>query len=362
MTLNECHQLNSPNSDGISNSDNLFFPFNGTCAQECPQGYTKIGEGNATTCTVCADKCLKRCQAKIIDSIATAQALKGCSIIEGPLEIQIRGNAKNNLDGNNIVKELEASLIDIVEIDDYLKIARSHPILSLSFLKNLRKIHGKKLESSKNALVVWENQNLQELWDENQKIEIGNGKLFFHFNPKLCFKKIENLANQTSKRPKDLIENYDTAKLSNGDKTPCNVASLTVIVVDVFPQAALLSWSPLKLDDDRSLLNYVVFYIAAPHQNVTLWDGRDACGNDGWSVEDVNTFSSTDQINQPLTKLEPYTQYAYYVKAYTLATEQKGAQSEIQYFTTKPDQPTRVKKVKGVTRGPDTIVSWKTSN
>lgn len=311
------------------------------------------------TCGVCAGSCLKRCQAKIVDSIATAQALKGCSIIEGPLEIQIRGTTKNQ-DGSNIVKELEASLIDIEEIDDYLKIARSHPILSLSFLKNLKKIHGKKLESNRNALVVWENQNLQELWDENQKVQIERGKLFFHFNPKLCFFKIEALANKSSPsvKPKDLIENYDTAKLSNGDKTPCNVTPLNVTLAQILPQAALLSWPPLKLDDDRSLLNYVVFYIAAPHQNVTLWDGRDACGNDGWSVEDVNTFNSNDQINQPLTNLEPYTQYAYYVKAYTLATEQKGAQSDIKYFTTKPDQPTRVKKAKATPTGPDKIVRF----
>jgi insulin receptor len=215
---------------------------------------------------------LKRCQAKIVDSIATAQALKGCSIIDGPLEIQIRGSTKNQ-DGSNIVKELEASLSSIVEINDYLKIARSHSILSFSFLKNLKRINGKKLESNRNALVVWENQNLQELWDINQKIEIGRGKLFFHFNPKLCFFKIENLANKSSPstKPKDLIENYDTAKLSNGDKTPCNVTPLNVTVVEILPQAALLSWPPLKLDDDRALLNYVVYYIAAPYNNVIIF-------------------------------------------------------------------------------------------
>jgi hypothetical protein len=55
--------------------------------------------------------------------------------------------------------------------------------------------------------------------------------------------------------------------------------------------------------------------------------------------------------------LEPYTQYAFYVKAYTLATEQKGAQSDINYFTTKPDQPQRVKKLKATPLGPDKIVN-----
>lgn len=308
---------------------------------------------------LCNETCLKRCVVKtIVDSIETAQALKGCSIIDGPLEIQIRGTTKNPESGKNIVKELEASLSDIVEINDYLKIARSHLILSMSFLKNLRKINGYKLEGNRNAIVVWENQNLQELWDESQKIEIARGKLFFHFNPKLCFYKIEQLANKSVAANTNLstiIENYETAKISNGDKTPCNVTPLNVTVEKILPQAALLSWDPLKLEDERSLLNYVVFYIAAPHNNVTLWDGRDACGNDGWSVEDVNDFSHSQKISQPLTKLEPFTQYAYYVKAYTLATERTGAQSEIKYFTTKPDMPDLVRKLKTIPIGPDRI-------
>lgn len=314
------------------------------------------------TCKPCNETCLKRCIVKnIVDSIETANALKGCSIIDGPLEIQIRGTAKSPELGKNIVRELEASLSDIVEINDYLKIARSHPILSLSFLKNLKKIRGNRLESGRNALVVWENHNLEELWDEKQDIEILNGKLFFHFNPRLCFNKIEQLARQSIRGNMSLaniIENYDTASRSNGDKTPCNVTPLNVTVEYVYPQAALLSWDPLHLHDERALLNYVVFYIAAPYANVTLWEGRDACGNDGWSVEDVNDFSHIDKISQPLTKLEPYTQYAYYVKAYTLVRE-SGAQSSISYFTTKPDQPDLVKKLKATPLGPDRIsVTW----
>lgn len=308
------------------------------------------------TCKVCNNTCFKRCQAKIVDSIATAQALKGCAIIEGPLEIQIRGNTKNPDSGKNIVKELEASLSDITEIEGYLKVARSHPILSMSFLKNLRKIHGKPLEGNKNALIVWENSNLQELWKDHP-IEILNGKLFFHFNPKLCFNKIVELAENSGKdvNVSAIIENYDTAKLSNGDKTPCNVTLLNVTVKNTYTQAVLLVWDPLPLEDERSLLNYVVFYITAQHRNVTLWDGRDACGNDGWSVEDVNEFSFTDPISQPLTKLEPYTQYAFYVKASTLATV-NTAQSEINYFVTKPDIPDLVKRFRAAPAGHDKIV------
>lgn len=325
-----------------------FIPFNFTCMRGCPASHV---EDPVQICRPCGNACLKKCQAKIIDSIAAAQSLKGCSVIEGPLEIQIRSSARSVESTNNIVKELENSLSDIVEIQDYLKIARSFPIVSLSFLKKLKTIRGQRLESSKYSVVIWDNQNLQELWDDSQKINVVKGKFFFHFNPKLCFFKIENLANNS-----DRIENYETAKMSNGDKTPCNVKSLEVKIAEILPHAALLTWSPLKLEDERSLLSYVVFYIPANHQNVTLWDGRDACGNDGWLVDDVNDFTSNDSISFPLTRLEPYTQYAYYVKAYTLATERTGAQSEIKYFRTLPGTPQVVVKLKAVSKSSSTIV------
>lgn len=328
-----------------------YIPFNVSCNLGCPSAYVDFKNGNETDCKPCGSECQKKCQAKIIDSIAAAQTLKGCAIIEGPLEIQIRSSAKTVDSTNNVVKELENSLSDIVEIHDYLKIARSFPIVSLSFLKNLKHIRGKRLESSKYSLVIWDNQNLQELWDETQEVKIDNGQLFFHFNPKLCFYKIERL----TKYP-DKIENLETAKISNGDKIPCNVTSLTVSVADILSHAALLTWEPLKLEDERSLLSYVVFYIPAQFSNVTLWDGRDACGNDGWLVDDVNDFTTLDAISFPLTKLEPYTQYAYYVKAYTLATERTGAQSNIQYFRTLPGQPQAITKLKASPKSSSSVV------
>lgn len=306
-------------------------------------------------CKPCGAACQKKCQAKIVDSIAAAQSLKGCSIIEGPLEIQIKSSTRSVESTNNIVKELENSLSDVVEIQDYLKIARSFPIVSLSFLKKLRKIRGNRLESSKYSVVIWDNQNLQELWDENQNVTIENGKLFFHFNPKLCFSKIERLA-ETSRVQ---IENLDTARMSNGDKTACNVKPLDVKVAQILPQAALLSWKPLILEDERSLLSYVVFYTPAMNRNITIWDGRDACGNDGWLVDDVNDFDKSDSISFPLTKLEPFTQYAYYVKAYTVATEKTGAQSEISYFRTLPGQPMAVTKPNAIAKSSSTVVSRK---
>lgn len=49
----------------------------------------------------------------------------------------------------SMVRELEENLNTIEEIDQYLKVARSYPLISLNFLSRLKEIHGYKLESHK---------------------------------------------------------------------------------------------------------------------------------------------------------------------------------------------------------------------
>lgn len=47
------------------------------------------------------------------------------------------------------MKELEENLNMLEEIEGYLKIVRSFPLISLNFLRKLKVIHGKKLDSGK---------------------------------------------------------------------------------------------------------------------------------------------------------------------------------------------------------------------
>jgi insulin receptor len=49
----------------------------------------------------------------------------------------------------NVVKELDENLSMVEEIEGYLKIVRSFPLISLNFLRKLRVIHGKTLDSGK---------------------------------------------------------------------------------------------------------------------------------------------------------------------------------------------------------------------
>nr|QIS94309.1 insulin receptor 1a [Pyrrhocoris apterus] len=352
----ECYDMPKPWEISDSNiRNNPWKPFRGKCLLECPTNYLEKFNTSIQkyTCEACGDFCKKECRAANVDSIAAAQELRGCTIIRGALEIQIRG-------GSHFVKELEENLNMIEEIDDYLKIVRSFPIVSLNFLKNLRIIHGKSLDNSKYALVVLDNENLVELWDwstrEKKPFRIGNGKLFFHFNPKLCLSKIEKL-KEVAGLP-DFTE-LEVASNSNGDKVACHIKNLNVTVYKKNSHAALIKWNQFEHYDSRTLLGYVVYSIEAPYRNVTMYDRRDACGDDGWRVDDVSASEKSTELNHILTRLKPFTQYAFYVKTYTIATETSGAQSSIQYFTTDPYIPTEPRSLSAFSNSSsELVISW----
>lgn len=274
VTEHECRNIAAPlGSNEYRTTPFPYIPYNGKCALKCPDNFDIAGTENRT-CSPCEGPCRSHCESAIIDSIGNAQHLRGCTHIDGPLEIQIRSQG-----GVNIVKELEQSLSSIVEIKGYLKVVRSFPLLSFNFLKNLKVIRGDTLESDNYALIVMDNQNLQDLWESNHTLEILKGKLFFHFNPKLCFAKIENLKKMVKEEFTFVDE--DVARSSNGDKIACNVTTLDVKVIRNRYFGVVIEWPKLVFEDQRSLLGYIVYYTAAPFQNVTLYDGRDACGGDG---------------------------------------------------------------------------------
>ncbi|KAB0801173.1 hypothetical protein PPYR_05527 [Photinus pyralis] len=305
--------------------------YRSACVLNCPTNY--MDDHDNHRCVPCEGRCKKECPSTNVDSLASAQQLRGCTHIKGSLEIQIRG-------GRHIVNELEENLNMIEEIDGYLKIVRSFPLVSLNFLKSLKVIHGNNLDSQKYVFVVLDNQNLQDLWSwENRTLKIGNGKLFFHFNPKLCYSKIETLRLKANLAE---FSELEVAPNSNGDKIACNVANMSVSITIINSRAVILEWLPFHMDDHRKLLGYVVYSIEAPYKNITLYDGRDACGGDGWRVDDVgNQEDNNSPLHHLLAQLKPYTQYAFYVKTYTIATERNGAQSTIYYFRTHPDVPSK---------------------
>lgn len=225
----------------------------------------------SASCKVCLGKeCWRKCKATVVDSVEAAETLKGCQVVDGFLDIQMKTTL-----GVNIEKVLKESLSEIVEIEDYLKISRSFPIVTLKFLKNLNLIKGTQLENNKYSIVIWDNENLENLFEDGQKLEVKNGKLFIHFNPRLCFDKVDKLANLTSRE----IENLENAQFSNGDKISCNMTKVETEVVEVMENSVGIKWNTLKAE--KTVLEYVVYYIKAEYKDIDMWTSRDTCGNDG---------------------------------------------------------------------------------
>lgn len=251
------------------------------CEMHCSPGYfadiqclekTEL-ETCRKSCKKCEkDKCDKVCGGTTVDSVQSAQSLKGCTKIEGTLEISIRSKG-----GTNIVRELENSLSSIEEITENLKIVRSYPLISLHFFKSLKRIRGVTNDPNEKSLVVIDNQNLQDLF--NNTVVIDGGKIAFHYNPKLCLYKIEEF--KKSLYPNITYDSVESMRNSNGDKIACNVTTLQAWAASITNQFVLLKWKKFEIDDTRSLLGYVLYHTEAPYKNVTLYDGRDACGMDG---------------------------------------------------------------------------------
>lgn len=81
----------------------------------------------------------------------------------------------------------------------------------------------------------------------------------------------------------------------------------------------------------------------SPYQNVTEFDGQDACGSNSWTVVDVDPPPRSNEPKaqaQPgwlLRGLKPWTQYAVFVKTLVTFSDERrtyGAKSEIIYVQT----------------------------
>ncbi|XP_075233656.1 insulin receptor-like [Lycorma delicatula] len=350
ITAKECvnETLQNPLAD-IDEKVN-FWVFNDSCVHECPPGYEKDASG----CIKCQKHC-KECPSGGINSISDAARFRGCTYINGSLEISIKSGKHKT-----IQQELENGLSSVEEIKGYLKIARSYPITSLNFFKNLHVIHGNSLDNKNNALVILENENLQELWDWDSRpsgstIQILNGGLFFHYNPKLCMSEINNFVNRLNNSNHKIIDLYSE---SNGDQYACRSFNLTVRVVKRHNQNIIIVIDrPQNISLHPSLLRYIVYYIESPEKNMTF-DEPDQCGDNGWKTKDLppeNKFY--DGRYHILTGLKPDTQYAFYVKTYTV--KQEGGQSDLQYVRTLPSKPTFPNDLQGYSSSSSEItLNW----
>ncbi|XP_078678521.1 insulin-like peptide receptor isoform X2 [Branchiostoma floridae x Branchiostoma belcheri] len=342
ITADEC-----PNSS----RDGIWKLHHGKCIPECPSGYTTDSE-NPRLCTECEGQCPKSCKGGLVDSLAAAQRFRGCTIIEEELKISIRG-------GDNIITELQDNLGLIEEVGQYVAIVRSYALVTLDFLRSLKRIRGQ--DENGYAFYVLDNRNLEKLfnWDRmNMTIDVG--RLFFHFNPKLCQQVIHTMWDKVglTGQPSDV----DVSTLTNGDQAQCSFHKLVISDMSSGKDWIIVRWEQFLPPDPRDLLSYTVSYRETSEQGIEdEYEGQDACGNTEWRDFDVNR----DQTAHIITGLKPWTQYAILVKTYTKAgaREGSGAKSDIVYARTNADKPTHPLDVVVYSNSSNIlIITWKPPN
>lgn len=352
LTQSECRELNFAEP---GQPRQYWKPLNDSrCLLKCPTGFIESNV-DRHTCIHCDGGCPKVCPSQIVDSVASAQLLHGCTVIQGVLEIQIRG-------GDQIGVELEKNLGLIEEITEYLKIVRSYALLSLRFLKKLRVIGGERLQNDKYALYFLDNENLQDIWDFklHPNLTIRHGLMFLHFNRKLCLNKITELVEFTGLQGK--MDETDISPTNNGDQVACEITAVDLTLVGRGAQFAILRWNKFNMSDERQLLSWVINIRQTNDENVTIYDARDACSTNGlWKVIDhpIDFAKETPFTATILSDLQPFTKYAVYVQTYTIMTAKMGARSSILYFTTQPEVPTPAREVNVEARFPGELhVTW----
>ncbi|XP_068604714.1 insulin receptor a [Brachionichthys hirsutus] len=338
---------------------------NGACIPECPSGYTTVNS-SSINCTPCAGLCPKVCMGlHTVDSVMAAQDLRGCTVLNGSLAINLRG-------GNNIAAELEASLGQLEEITGFLTIRRSYALVSLSFFRKLRVIRGEEQEVGNYSFYALDNQNLRQLWDwSKHKLSILQGRMFFHYNSKLCMTDIRKMEEVTGTKERQ-VKN-DIASKTNGDQASCENHLLKFTQIRTMSDKIMIKWEPFWPPDFRDLLGFMVLYKEAPFQNVTEFDGQDACGSNSWVIADVEpprrpTEGDKEQL-QPghlILPLKPWTQYAIMVKTQLSASDEHqvhGAKSEIIYVRTNATKPSvPLDPLSSSNSSSQIILKWKPPN
>ncbi|XP_063741563.1 insulin receptor a [Eleginops maclovinus] len=338
---------------------------NGACIHECPSGYTTVNS-SALNCTPCAGLCPKVCMGlKTVDSVTAAQALRGCTVLNGSLVINLRG-------GNNIAAELEASLGQLEEITGYLTVRRSYALVSLSFFRKLCVIRGEEQEIGNYSFYALDNQNLRQLWDwSKHKLTILQGRMFFHYNSKLCMSEIRKMEEVTGTKDRQ-IKN-DIASKTNGDQASCENHVLKFTQIRTMSDKIMIKWEPFWPPDFRDLLGFMVLYKEASFQNVTEFDGQDACGSNSWVIADVDpprraTEGDKEQFEPGhlILPLKPWTQYAIMVKTQLSASDEHqvhGAKSEIIYVRTNATKPSvPLDPISSSNSSSQIILKWKPPN
>ncbi|XP_017847643.2 insulin-like receptor [Drosophila busckii] len=317
---------------------------NGKCTTRCDKGFAVSSNH---TCQKCDGRCERWCEGGVIDSLVQAKEYQGCTIIGNRKGLTI--SVKRG--GSHMLEALTNGLGWVHTINTYLKVHLTYGLVSLDFFQSLRTIRGITPLEDLYALYVLENNDLDHIWAPNQSVTIGNASVFFHFNPKLCIEKINQLLPMVASKPKEFNKN-EVAEDSNGNKGTCNTKWLNVTVdPDSTHFNVNINASLVHYDDERSLIGYIVSFALDPYNNVTK-ESIEPC-DDTWTVMDPDKSTSQKIL------ATAYTYYTLYVRTKTISMERRNYQSQMIRFKTKAAQPEMVKRLKADVKNSSSILlSW----
>ncbi|CAJ0581229.1 unnamed protein product, partial [Mesorhabditis spiculigera] len=317
-------------------------PINGHCQLQCPEGYQEDPK-DSHKCEKCKEKCPRKCEGKTVDALSIAMQLHDCSIITGNLEIEMR----MGMDSVPPEKLVEAfGKIEIIE--GYLIVRFSPTFISLYMFKSLHTIRGKELFRNKYSLIIFDNQNLRQLFAPGQKVLAEDGKFQIQNNRMLCFNRIHDFMKLVGKESEMDIE--DQSPETNGERAVCEESSLEVNVTEVLHNGFIIQWAPFNTTDSdhRKFLGYQVFYKKVPKidYNMSVDDDRSAC-SDSWMMHFEAEKDDNSKVRGALiasSHINANSIYALYVQ--TRIVKHAGARnavSKILFITTKYHHPNEPK-------------------
>ncbi|XP_050101530.1 insulin-like peptide receptor [Anopheles aquasalis] len=330
------------------------------CVLQCPAGYSptnvdeEVADFSLRRCFPCEPSCPKVCPGAVIMYLSDADRLHGCTIVNGTLHIRM------SEDHPNLEGELQSRLGAIEDIMGILKVFRSNYIASLDFLTNLKIIHGLYTTDNSNfSLMVYENSNLQRLWNFEKKhsLQLVSRGVYFRNNPMLCTHQIQLLLGLTNHNTK----NDTIVWASNGYQQACTVKSFTAKAAVQSARNVTIVWynneqanrttggnsSQADNHGRHQLLGYLIFYMRLNQNRSSAYEGSDVCSRYGWRSRFValdKAIVRGTHYMYNLTRLKPYTRYAFYVRTYynesLNSTAEEVGLSDVREFTTKKDRPT----------------------
>ncbi|EFA02828.2 insulin-like receptor isoform X1 [Tribolium castaneum] len=313
MTRKECETM----------LNGTWWVFNDTCVETCPI-YNNRDKNAKGGCVYAGKKYKKECRGGLIEKLDVLQEMKDCTHINTSLELRITQDY--------LVPYLEKYLGNVVSISGYLNVSRSGNIKSLEFFKNLELIKGEELANNVYALYVFQNKNLEKLWDfdDNFNLTIRHGSIQIHDNRFLCPSDIIRLEEIVgAKTDNDTI----IFRYSNGYNSVCNQKNMTVKILENNPTNVTLAWQRADSTTDNEVtIGYTIYYVPVLEgNNITAFENKDECSVDG----SYGIFVRENKVQ--LVSLRPFTRYGYYFKIYT--TNPQEAKTPVYYFVTASTEP-----------------------